>query len=294
MEGRGFSRSHICRVGAAEAPPLENSYGGFNMKLGLLTFNMAMEWDCDTIIEKCLALGLEGVEFRTQRDHAHGVEISLGDAERQAVRRKFEDAGVAICGLSTGIAFDHLDAAELEASMEEARAHLDLAADLNAGGVKVFGNKAHVDEGVSKEDTMQQIGASLGELGAYAAERGVQVRFEMHGDFTAAEDSNRIMDIAGDGPGLVLIYNCNNRADVDEDGSIETSYRAVAERVGHVHVHDLADPAFPYLQLVRLLTADGYDGWCTGELPDSPDRERVLQYFVALWRAYEKIAELEA
>lgn len=263
------------------------------MKLGLLTFNMAAEWTLDEIVEKCLTLGFQGVEFRTQREHAHGVEIALSDAQRRDVRRKFEDAGLAICGISTGCAFDYLDADQLEANLEEARAHLDLAADLDAGGVKVYGNKAHVDEGVPREDTIRQIGTALGDLSEYAESLGVVVRFEMHGDFTSPEDCNAIMEIAGDGPGICLIYNCNNRFDVDGNGSIESSYRAVADRVGHVHVHDLADPEFPYLELVRLLTADGFDGWCTGELPDSPDRERVLQYFVALWRAYEHVAELE-
>ncbi|MGI5819960.1 MAG: sugar phosphate isomerase/epimerase family protein [Armatimonadota bacterium] len=263
------------------------------MKLGLLTFNMAAEWDLDEIIEKCVDLGFEGLEFRTQRDHAHGVEIDLSAEEREQVRKKFEDAGLAICGISTGCAFDAIDPDELEASISEARAHLDLAADLNAGGVKVYGNKAHVDEGVPREETIEQIGASLAGLSEYAESLGVQVRFEMHGDFTSPEDCNRIMELAGDGPGICLIYNCNNAHDVDENGSIEWSYRAVADRVGHVHLHDLADPAFPYLELVRLLSADRFDGWCTGELPDSPDRERVLQYFVELWRAYVTIAELE-
>ncbi len=263
------------------------------MKLGLLTFNMAREWEIDEIIEKSLDLGFEGVEFRTQRDHAHGVEVDLSTARRDEVRQKFEDAGLAICGISTGCAFDAIDRDLLESNVEDARAHLDLAADLNAGGVKVYGNNTHVDEGIPREDTIEQIGTALGDLSEYAENLGVQVRFEMHGDFQSTEDCNTIMDIAGDGPGICLIYNCNNASDVDEDGSIEGSYREVADRVGHVHLHDLADPAFPYLELVHLLRADDYDGWCTAELPDSPDRERVLQYYVELWRAYNAIADLE-
>jgi sugar phosphate isomerase/epimerase len=263
------------------------------MKLGLLTYNMAAEWDLDDLIEKCLTLGFEGVEFRTQREHAHGVEIDLSAAEREDVLAKFEDAGIAICGISTGIDFDAIDRDLLEANMQEAREHLDLAADLNAGGVKVFGNRDHVDDGIPRDDTIEQIGTSLGDLSEYAESLGVQVRFEMHGDFTSAEDCNRIMDIAGDGPGICLIYNCNAAFDVNEEGSIADSYGAVADRIGHVHLHDLADPEFPYLELVRLLRADDFDGWCTAELQDSPDRERVLQYYVGLWRAYETIVEYE-
>lgn len=260
------------------------------MKLALLTYNMAAEWDLDTLLEKCVTLGFEGVELRTDREHAHGIEVEIGSAEREAARQRFADAGIAIAGLSSGCAFDAIEPDELARNIERTKAHLDLAADLGAGGVKVFGNRAHVDEGVPLEQTIAQIGAALAELSEYAAERGVQVRFEMHGDFTSPEACNRIMDLAGEGPGICLIYNCNNAFDVDENGSVAASYRAVARRVGHVHIHDLADPDFPYLELMRLLVADGYEGWCSSELQDSPDRERVLQFQVALWRAYLELA----
>ncbi len=260
------------------------------MKSALLTYNMGADWDLDTLLEKCATLGFEGVEFRTDREHAHGVEVEMAQAARDEVRRKCEAAGVAIAGLSSGCAYDAVDPEELEANLQRTRDHLDLCADLGAGGVKVFGNKLHVSEGIPAEETVAQIGESLGGLSEYGAERGVQVRFEMHGDFTSPEVCNEIMERAGDGEGICLIYNCNNAYDVDDSGSMEASYRAVAQRVGHVHTHDLADPEFPYLELVRLLVADEFDGWCSAELQDSADRERVLQYYVALWRAYVTIA----
>jgi sugar phosphate isomerase/epimerase len=62
------------------------------MKLGLVTYNMAKDWDLPTLIEKCRSTGFEAVELRTT--HAHGVEPSLSAAERQAVRRQFEGSGV--------------------------------------------------------------------------------------------------------------------------------------------------------------------------------------------------------
>lgn len=261
------------------------------MKLALLTYNMAAEWDLDTLLDKCVELGFAGVEFRTDRDHAHGVEVGISEAQIDTIKSKCEDAGVAIAGLSSGQAFDHVDPDGLEASVEHTRALLDLCAALDAGGVKVFGNNLHVDEGVPAEQTIEQIGQALRELGEYAERLGVQVRFEMHGDFTSAEDCTTIMELAGadESDGICLIYNCNPQ-DVDESGSVAGSYRAVAERVGHVHMHDLADPEFPYLELLTMLAEDGFDGWCSAELQDSPDRERVLRFYVALWDAYMKLA----
>ena len=50
------------------------------MKLGLVTYNMAKDWDISTIIEQCVETGFKGVELRTT--HAHGVEVDLSASER--------------------------------------------------------------------------------------------------------------------------------------------------------------------------------------------------------------------
>src|SRR5260370_1385552 len=51
------------------------------MHLGLVTYNVAKDWDLDTILKNCKAAGIEGVEFRTT--HAHGVEPSIDAAALQ-------------------------------------------------------------------------------------------------------------------------------------------------------------------------------------------------------------------
>ena len=39
-------------------------------------------------------------------------------------------------------------------------------------------------------------------------------------------------------------------------------------------------------ELFTLLRASGYDRFTLAEIQDSPDRERLLQYYRALWHAY--------
>ena len=62
------------------------------MKLGLVTYQMAQEWDVDTIIKRCREAGFAGVELRTS--HAHGVEETLTKEDRLAIREKFEGSGI--------------------------------------------------------------------------------------------------------------------------------------------------------------------------------------------------------
>ena len=73
------------------------------MKLGLVTYNMAKDWDVPTIIENCVETGFSGVELRTT--HAHGVEVDLSADERAAVKQQFADSPIEIAGL--GSAYDY-------------------------------------------------------------------------------------------------------------------------------------------------------------------------------------------
>ena len=54
------------------------------MKLGTVTYNIAKDWDIETIIKNCEEAKFEGVELRTT--HAHQVEANLTSAEREKAR----------------------------------------------------------------------------------------------------------------------------------------------------------------------------------------------------------------
>src|SRR5258708_26383361 len=72
------------------------------MKLGIVTYNIAKDWDVPTIIKNCTEAQFQGVELRTS--HAHGVEVSLNKDQRAEVKKHFKDSPVEIMGL--GSAFD--------------------------------------------------------------------------------------------------------------------------------------------------------------------------------------------
>src|SRR5580704_6601410 len=69
------------------------------MHLGLVTYNLAQDWDIATIIKNAEATKFEGVELRTT--HAHKVEINLSEDERKEVKRRFEDSKVKLMGLGS-------------------------------------------------------------------------------------------------------------------------------------------------------------------------------------------------
>src|SRR5262245_33396155 len=73
------------------------------MKLGLVTYNIAKDWDVPTLIKNCRETKLQGVELRTT--HAHGVEVTLPKEQRQTVKQQFLDSGIELMGL--GSAYDY-------------------------------------------------------------------------------------------------------------------------------------------------------------------------------------------
>jgi len=252
------------------------------MKLGIVTYNIAHDWDLPTIIEKCTALGYEGVELRTT--HAHGVEPTLTPAERAEVRARFADSPVTLWGLGSTCEFHSPDRDEVARQIETCRDFVRLGADVGAAGVKVRPNALAVQGGVPAERTLEQIGLSLRECGAFAADHGVEIWLEVHGAETSHPPHCRtIMEHCGH-PQVGVCWN-SNLTDL-KDGAVEPYFELLKGYIRSCHITELADESYPWRDLFRLLKAAGYDGFTLAEIQGSSDPDRVLRYYRALWKAY--------
>jgi sugar phosphate isomerase/epimerase len=250
------------------------------MKLGLVTYNMAKDWDVPTLIEKCRATGFEAVELRTT--HAHGVEPSLSAAERQAVRRQFADSGVRLLSLGTACEYDSPDPESVRRQIAETREFVRLGRDLGCLGVKVRPNALHEKEGIPKEQTLAQIGRALAECGQFAREHGVEIWVEVHGSGTQLPPNIRAIMDAADHPNVFVCWN-SNATDV-VDGSIRPSFELLKPWIRSVHITELYNEAYPWRELFTLLRGINYDRYTLAEIPGSSDPERVMRYYWALWR----------
>lgn len=243
------------------------------MKLGIVTYDIARDWDLETLISKCESLGYDVVEPRTT--HAHGVELSLSHEERRAVRARFERSAVALWGLGTTCEYHSPDPAELARNVEETRAWIALARDLGATGVKVRPNS--LPEDVPTEQTLQQIGESLAALAPDAQQQGIELWVEVHGRGTA--DPRHMATILSyvDSPVVGACWNCNYPTDLI-DGKLEPGFELLKDRILSVHLHDFYED-YPYLELFERLAGIGYDRPCLAEIQHSSDPDRVLRYF---------------
>lgn len=253
------------------------------MKLGTVTYNIAKDWDIETIIKNCEEAKFEGVELRTT--HAHKVEVNLTSAEREQVRKRFQNSKVELMGLGSAFDYHTADQAQLRKDIAATKEYVKLAHDVGAGGVKVRPNGFPKE--VPKEKTLEQIGKSLHEVGEFADSHGVQIRLEIHGSGTQLlPNIKRIIDIA-DHRNVGVCWN-SNPTDLDGDG-FDFNFNLVKNKIFTVHLRDLYLDDYPFRRLFKRLNEVGFSGYCLAEIPDSKDPVRVMKYFRSLFLAYQDL-----
>ena len=265
-----------------------------DIQLGLVTYLWGKDWDLPTLIANCEKAGIRGVELRTE--HAHGVEPEISADRRREVRRMFAESSVVLVGLGSNERFDHPDPEALRRAIERTKAFVKLSYDCGGTGVKVKPDRFHPN--VPREKTIEQIGRSLNEVGAFAADYGQQIRLEVHGQCSPLPIIKQIMDIAQH-PNVAVCWN-SNAEDLAGEG-LEYNFRLVKDRLGAtVHVRELNLGDYPYQRLMELLVEANYRGWVLLECrTDPPDKVAALIEQRQIWeemmrKARAKVASAAA
>lgn len=286
-----FIRNLSLVLGAASFPgSLFASAGqlkGTKMKLGLVTYLWAKDWDIPTIIKNCTEANILGVELRVE--HAHGVTLDLTPKQRSEVKKLFRNSKVEIVGMGTNEQYDWPDPKRLQESIETTKKWVQLSKDIGASGVKVKPNQFH--EGIPHEKTLEQIGKALNELGEYALKMGQQIRLEVHGTGTQELPNIRqIMDHVHNA-GTTVCWNCNDQDLIGE--GLEYNFNLVKDRFGDIcHVRELNIGDYPYQQLMNMFVQMDYNGWILLECRTNPeDKVAALKEQKEVWEKMIKNAQ---
>lgn len=272
-----------CLLGAPAASPATFLTRTPQMRIGLVTYNLAKDWDIPTIIGNCEAAKFEGVELRTS--HAHGVEVSLSKSQRQEVKKRFGDSNVRLMGLGSAYDYHTPDQAKLRADIQATKDYIVLAHDVGAAGVKVRPNG--LPKEVPQQKTLEQIGRALRELAEFGKDHNQQIRLEVHGEGTSLlPNIKSIMDVAGH-ENAGVCWN-SNQTDLAGDG-FDNNFDLVKSKIFSVHMRDLFLEEYPFRNLLGRLNQIGFKGFCLAEIPESKDPVRIMKYFRALWLAYQNL-----
>jgi glucosamine-6-phosphate deaminase len=257
-------------------------------------------WSLPRVIDAAGRLGYDGIELRfLEGDDGLWARPELTGTGLAETRSRLRDAGLQISCVDTRSFFHHPERAAREAAFEEARRSIDLAARLEAPGIRVFGDV--IQPGQDRETTRGWIAEALARLGEIAQPQEVEVWIESHGDFARARDTLSVLGPeAGRAHGSVgVLWDPANAFEMGEDPA--DGVAVLGDQVRHVHLKDVArDPAaegrgwvprlpghgeFHPARVLEALRARGYERWVSFEwekrwYPALEEPEVALPHFM--------------
>ena len=256
------------------------------------------DWTMPQIIATAAGEGYEGIELRFVQgeDSLWRLPVFSGK-ELASTKRALADRALNISCLDTSCRFHSPDAAERGRWVTEGKRMADLAAELAAPGIRVFGDT--IQPGADRSSTQSWIAESIRELAEITAARGVEIWIENHGDFAGAEETAAILQEAAS-PNTGVVWDpANSFVATQEQPADGAAQLGLAIR--HVHIKDLrrdrdswkyvltGEGAFPWLELHSVLQDLQYDRFLSFEWekkwhPEIADADIALPHFARWFR----------
>lgn len=168
------------------------------------------DWDLATMIAQAAAMGYDGIELRGLLGEMHLPNAPSLAQNTAGVKARLREANVELVCLATGNCFHFKDAARVADEKAKVRETVELAGKLGVPYVRVFGDE--VPRYADRHATVLRIVAALRDLAPFAAQHGVTLLFENHGDFAGSRDTWYIVDSVNH-PSVQCCWNpCTGKA----------------------------------------------------------------------------------
>jgi len=229
------------------------------MKLAFMSF-LYPRASWRELIDHAVRLGYDGIEYRAEAGHGHGVEVDTPPAGVAEVRRAMADAGLETACLATSVRFCEEEPGARDANLERLQALIDLAARIGAPTLRLFGDPLPNEGGGARARNYEAQATYLVRASEHAAQAGIRLCIETHSNFRAY-DAGEVLYRAGYPSALWVNWHLAHCIKHGED--VDEAYRHVKGRVGHVHFY-LRDGHMD--RQFDLLRAEGYGGFFSVEI----------------------------
>ena len=257
------------------------------------------DWSWEQAVQRAVEYGYQGLELRGVEGEMDLTKAAPFTVSRlPATKRELKERGLAIPCLDTSCRFDQ--AAEIDNSIDEGKRHIDLAGELEAPSIRVFGDR--IPDSQSREKIIEQVVEGLLALAQHAEGTGVQVLLESHNDFARLQNLLDVMR-AVHHPHVGVLWDVHHPYRFFSEPLADT-YEKLKDRIRHVHLKDsvsvdggvryclLGQGIVPVSEVLQLLASGGYDGWIAFEWekrwhPEIEEPEVALPDFIRVLRAAE-------
>lgn len=246
------------------------------------------EQTLDELIATAKSYGYEGIEFRVEWDHRHGIERDATPAQLQAARAALDEAGIAASCLATSVRFNSPDPVDHGPQREDLRRYIEVAAEIGAPYIRTFSDALPEDDPAARQEVIHLAAESYAAVDAWAGSHGVVVLVETHTNMKG-EWAKQILDEA-DAQNLGVLWHIGHH--LRRDQSVDAAYRYIRGYVRHVHF--AADEASPFVsdadnqRSFELLAADGFDGFFSVEIINPDDPAAVLAHHIAKFKEFKE------
>jgi sugar phosphate isomerase/epimerase len=252
------------------------------MKISFMTF-ACPTFSFDQVLSLAVKHGYDGIEFRCDSDHRHGVMVEATAKQRAEYRRRLDDAGVEACCLATSLQFIDGNA------VREAPARIALAADLGCPALRVFCGP--LPQGLSVENAIPRVARNLRRICEQALTAGVRLWLETHDSLSLGCNAGRVVRLVNH-PAVAI--NWDNMHPYRNGEAVKATWDAIGPFVQHAHFHDALNEKsrvvitpfgqgeLPVQSMYNLLRFSGYAGYLSGEWFEhqmGPDADASLLVF---------------
>lgn len=235
------------------------------------------------ILELAEKYSIDALELRGMGGVMDNRTISaLAPENRAETLKRFTECGVKPLILGTSCSFH--SAEKLEGAMQEGYASIDIAAAMGFRGIRVFGNNIKGDE----TECLDRIIGGISRLCEYAADKGVTVLLETHGDINTASRLGAARAACGKYENFGFIWDvCHTRLTYGDNW--RTFVDDFFPLIRHLHLKDVTpdgltlpgEGTLPLRDMTEYLLAKGYDGYFSLEWekkwhPELPPIEDAL------------------
>lgn len=281
------------------------------------------DWTWTEVLQNGTRYGYDGVEIRLLHRETDLLQLpEFRPGELATRRRELADAGLKVCGLASSVRFDYPTQKERDEQVAIGRAYVDLARELEAGFVRVFGDVVPKNgDPAQRECALRHIANGLDQLAEYAATLERSIFIETHGDFTNSVVMREMLEFVQH-PAVGVLWDTHHPWRFFGEEPLET-FERLGPWIRHTHwkdsvtrtqrpvddaVREAAEAAhklmsghrhadyvlfgegeFPASACMQLLTQAGYDGWYSLEWekmwhPEIEGPEVVLPPFPEMLR----------
>ena len=239
--------------------------------------------------------GYDGVEPRIDSQHKHGVETAASAAQRKEIKKQVAAGKVALACIATSCKY--ADPEITRQNVDYTLKCIDLAADVGAGRIRVFGGVWAKDQ--KREDAIRIVADALRTVADHAQVRGVKVCMETHDSWCLPEDVAAVMQRVNH-PAIAVNWDIMHPVRVHKT-PIDEAFATLQPWIRHLHFHDgapgttqlvpIGNGGIDHRRAIELLQTIPYEGYLSGEwLRWSDPYEMHLPRELATMKSYERAA----